>query len=250
MALFFLFFSLFWKEPFSLTDLLPIETTLEEEIPEDVRVSLSQSFSFLGAGSQVSAFSSEDGTIVLKLFKGTHKKKWKLRRFFHSFSKDQTHSHATWNRKFTAACSSYDLAFSHFRDESGLIYLHFDVTPTPLLVEIKGKQSYWLDLSSQAFIIQKRGVLAPTYFQSLKTPSEIEVAKQALLHFFRLRTEKGLSDPRQTLGINYGFINGKPIQIDCGKLELFSGDVEEEINRISEGVSKNLDALFSGSQRH
>jgi hypothetical protein len=191
---------------------------------------LDQSFTFLGEGSQTYAFVSEDGAYVLKLFKAKHKKPFKLSRFFKNLTrgkKELEQKREKWKWKFQNTCRRYKMALVDLKEETGLIYLHFQQSPTPLYVECVAGKPLFLNLSNYPFILQKRAILAPEYCRA--HPSE---GKEALRLFFKERLEKGYSDPRQSLSINYGFLDGKPIQIDVGKIEPFDGDKEQELAKI------------------
>lgn len=194
---------------------------------------LQQRFTYLGEGAQVYAFASEDGAYVLKIFKGRHKKSFKISRFLSHLKhpiancKAQT---AEWKVKFADTCRRYEMAFDHLREETGLILLHFQQTATPLPVTLLDRSAHRVDLSALPFILQKKAILTPEYFR--QNPTKHAEAKQALKDFFVRRAQKGFSDPRQTLSINYGFIDDTPIQIDVGKIEPFHGDIEAELKKI------------------
>lgn len=207
---------------------------LYDEIPkgseETVSIAplLQQKFTYLGEGSQMIAFASEDGSHVLKVFKARHEKPYKFSRYLRSLgTKDFEQSNQKWKIKFQETCRRYKTAFFHLKEETGLIYLHFQKTPIPLPITLKGKT---LDLSQYPFIIQKRAVLAPEYIRA--HPEGVHALKK----LFRARTLKGFSDPRQTLSTNYGFIGNKPIQIDPGKIEPFEGNSEKEIKIICDRI--------------
>ncbi len=194
---------------------------------------LEQPFTYIGQGAQMIVFASEDGSYVLKLFKGHHKHRFKFSRFIAEL-KNTKGAREEWTSKFTDTCRRYQLAIEHLKEETGLILLHFHKTTTHLPVTLIDRSAYRLDLSSLPFIIQKRAVMAPDYFR--QNPEKRAQAKQTLKDFFTKRIEKGFSDPRQTLTINYGFIDDTPIQLDVGKIEPFVGDVEAELKKIHDHV--------------
>lgn len=214
-------------------------TNLYTEIPRgseetaEIAPILQQRFFYLGEGSQIYAFLSNDGKTVLKLFKAKHNKPYKWHRIFQEFkTKDWSQSQYKWKLKFQDTCRRYRMAFMDLKEETGLIYIHFQHTPLPLLVELRDKYTFQIDLAKYPFILQKKAVLAPDYIR--KNP----VGVQALKDFFQIRTLKGFSDPRQTLSKNYGFVEDQPIQIDPGKIEPFTGDCEMEIEKIQANVDE------------
>ncbi len=204
-----------------------------DEIPKgseetaEIAPILNQPFFYLGEGSQIVAFVSSDGSTVLKLFKARHEKPYTFSRYIRNLGKkDWEQSHQKWKIKFGETSRRYKTAFTHLKEETGLVFLHFQKTPISLPVTLKHRTSTTLDLAQYPFILQKRAILAPEYIKA--HPEGI----QALKEFFRARTEKGFSDPRQSLSVNYGFIEGRPIQIDPGKIDTFEGDISLEIEKI------------------
>ncbi len=214
-------------------DLYSQIATCCETVPPNVQALLDQPFSYLGQGSQAYAFASADGQYVLKLFKARHRKKMTAARFIEQLKKDRERSAQKWVEKFIATTSRYEEAYAHLKEETGLIYLHFQKTETPLPVTLTDRYKCQVDLSTLPFLIQRRAVLTPDYFKELlKQGGDVEKAKEALKVFFTNRLEKGYSDPRQSLSINYGFIDGVPMQIDVGKIERFTGDRNAELQKI------------------
>lgn len=194
---------------------------------------LNQRFYYLSQGSQMYTFVSQDGKTVLKLFKARHDKPYKWSRIFEKMKKkDWQQSRNKWKWKFQNTCRRYRLAFMDLKEETGLIYLHFSQTSIPLLVSLIDRYTSLIDLSNYPFILQKRAVLASEYIKA--NPD----ALQDLKEFFTRRTYKGYSDPRQTLSINFGFVEGKPIQIDPGKIERFKGNPQEEIQKIHHKIDQ------------
>lgn len=196
---------------------------------------IKQPFTYIGQGEQMYAFESCDGSYVLKIFKGKKKQHFKFKRILAQL-KNRAGAREEWKSKFNDTCRRYEIALDHLKEETGLIHLHFHKTTAPLPVTLIDRTAYQLDLSTLPFIIQKKAVMAPDYFR--QNPEKRAQAKQALKDFFTKRIEKGFSDPRQSLTINYGFIDDTPIQIDVGKIERFQGDVEAELKKIHAHVDE------------
>ena len=224
------------RDPFQPKDLYHTIPRGSESI-HDLATYLDQPFSYLGEGAQVIAFVSEDQQVVLKLFKNRHKKRWKLSRLAKLLKKDWEQSHRKWTHKFQDTCRRYRLAMASLQEETGLLGIHFYKTKDPLFVTIRGRHSYQLNLADLPFILQKRARLATEVAKA-----EPEKARQALIDLFTKRINKGFSDPRQSLSVNYGFIGDQAIQLDVGKIEPFSGDREEELNRIITKVNDWIEA--------
>lgn len=214
---------------------------------EEVEISsfFKQTYRFLGEGSQIYAFVSEDGNTVLKLFKARHNAPYKCSRFLRNLlTKDWKQSKQKWQIKFQDTCRRYQMAFKDLREETGLIYLHFQKTAFPLIVTLLGTSKIQIDLSQLPFILQKKAILAPDYIRH--HPEGI----QSLKKFFITRTCKGYSDPRQTFSTNYGFLGDLVIQIDPGKIEIFSGEPQKEIDMIHARIDTwTLNLLHNLEQR-
>ena len=199
---------------------IPASDTLE--VPETIEQMLTAPFTYLGEGSQIAAYLSEDQAIALKLFKAEHHKSFKIKRIFKR--KDQGRSQAKWKMKFAATTRRTQLAVTHLKEESALLYLHFQATPRPLYVTLKERDgtAHTIALNTLPFVMQKKATLAPEYLANLIAKGDFDGARaavEALKSLFTARALKGFSDPRQSLSTNYGFVEGKPVQIDVGKIE-------------------------------
>ena len=218
------------------------------KIPTEIHQGLSGTLTYLGEGSQTVAYLSSDGACVLKLFKATHEKSFKFTRLFQR--RDKAQSSGKWRQKFEDTARRTALAYDHLRGESALLYLHFQATGEPLTVTLKEHSGIvrHVDLSSLPFVIQKKAILAPEYLSSLIAQGERQKALEAvasLKALFEARALKGFSDPRQTLSTNYGFIDGKAIQIDVGKLERDPDADPSKVHAKVDGwISKNFPLLL------
>lgn len=199
-------------------------------------------FYLIGKGSQFFAFESEDHSMVLKLFKARHylpQFSKRLQLFLSSALREK--SEERWKKKFLETCTCYELAYEDLQSETGLIALHFNKTErSDLLVTlVDGKKEFVLDLNKFPFILQKKATLLPDYLSKLPCKEEQKKAITAVKRLFEERTKKLITDQRQSLRINYGFVEGKAIQIDPGKIykdpEL---DQSEEIKRLNARVNR------------
>ncbi|NGX39404.1 MAG: hypothetical protein KR126chlam1_00731 [Chlamydiae bacterium] len=244
-----IFLTLGFKGSFNKGNLYPEVENRVSPLPQEVRLLLSQRFSYLAEGAQVYAFTSEDGKYVLKLFKGRHRKRLTPSRFWRRMTKSKEEkevSQRKWRAKFAATRRRYKEAFTNLKDETGLYYLHFHRTQTPLPVTLVDRYAFQIDLHTLPFIIQKRAEIAPDYFKRILRSGDatkLDQAIRSLKDLFATRLQKGYSDPRQSLSSNYGFIDDQAIQIDVGKIEPFDGDQGEELTRIHNHVDAWLRSL-------
>lgn len=225
-------------------------------LPEEIALKLNQPFHLIGEGSQMYAFRSADGKIVLKLFKAHHSphrsllKKW-LRA--HRSSDEILLSHQKWNEKFAKTCACYLMAFKDLKEETGLCYLHFEKSSDSRLnitLLDASKKAYRVNLNNHPFIIQRHAELVPDYLKTLIESKQMDLAQSAvtsLKELFLHRTEKGYIDDRQSLRINYGFIDGKAVQIDVGKIkktDLSQTQTEEELMRLQQRLDRWIYSYF------
>ncbi len=213
----------------------PFILKLEGQVPDDAtkkQISgiLQQKFTYLGSGTQVVAFESADHQYVIKFFnpRNTIKENW-----FHRFSRMRQMSSPGWitktyfgkEERLLTFFNCHRLAFRDLREESGLIYLHFDrsscLAQTINVVDRDGKE-YVVDLDRCPFILQKKVEIASTYLEDQLARGNLQEAEEGVRQIYQLflaRAQKGYSDHRQSLSKNYGFAEGRAIQLDIGRIK-------------------------------
>jgi hypothetical protein len=185
----------------------PIELYTRGELPK-----LDQSFRFLGCGLEFYAFVSEDGKLILKLFKLHHVRQAELLSRFLPFCKKL---YTQKKERLTSTLASCRLAFEELQNETGLLYLHLGQTdgelPRIVLIDKLGIE-HSVRLDEVSFLIQKRAsLLIPT----LEGPFAKE-SLSSLLHLIERRCEKGIADRDPVLCQNFGFVENEAIVIDIG----------------------------------
>lgn len=220
------------RDGFSVTSIsskLPSQPLWEVEISEtDTRLSmqvLAQEFHYLESGSQSFVFLSADGNYVIKFFKH---KRWQLNPLFESCPLPAyfANKRAKWKRKkwgtvnntFKSCKASYEL----FQEETGVIYVHLNQTRNlkkTLIVKDRLGLKHRLKLDRLQFVLQKRAVPTDVYLLSLREKGkhdEAQKAIQEMLAFTKKRAELGFSDKDPHLIRNFGFLDGKALEIDVG----------------------------------
>jgi len=194
----------------------------KEDVTEAL-AALSQRYTYLASGSQSYVFESDDGKYVIKFFKH---KRWRNRPFYLQLLPFGKKNQQYWIRKkwetvndtFTSCKISYD----RFREETALLYVHLNPTDTlhqTLIVKDRVGIKHKLSLDSLQFILQKKAVPTDRYLLSLKEKNDIETAKRAILEilsFTKRRAKEGYSDKDPHSIRNFGFIDGKMVEIDIG----------------------------------
>jgi len=204
----------------------------EEVLGQDfaqLDTALKQPYRFLGQGKQMIAFVSEDDKYVLKFFNPMRplKAKWYTNtKYWKRYSSIKWISREWFGKKMRLKklFVRHKLAYDLLKSETGLIFAHLSPKKRVChLVSIKDKhgKQHLVPLSSTPFILQEKAQLAASYLETLIQENRIVEAKQALLameSLFEKRLELGITDRIQTMENNYGFVNGKPIQIDVGRI--------------------------------
>ncbi|MCH9631265.1 MAG: hypothetical protein S4CHLAM37_12870 [Chlamydiia bacterium] len=219
---------------------------------------LDSPFSYLNCGGQSYVFESEDKEYVMKFFKFHHvripiwmqyvplTRKLKAYRNYKIAKKDKT-----LNRTF----SSYAIAFNHFKEETGLVYLHLGKTShlrKNLQIIDKIKIKHELDADNVAFVIQKKGILFYEKIDKHMRDQNTEEARKAISEILDLsirRCQKGIGDEDPDFCTNFGFINEIAVQLDMGRFFLDEKEKDPniykpEIYRITRDFRSWLDKNY------
>lgn len=185
-----------------------------------------QTYYYLSSGDQYYAFVSQDQRYVLKFFKmqSLFPKDW-----FDSFPVSlfkflgfrQEKSNELFSERIFA---SYKDAYEFLRNETGLIYIHFNKTrefkSRVRLVDSKGKQ-HFVDLDAMEFVVQKKVTRIYDHLKELQSRGEEEQLRASIrsfLHLIAVRCQKGFVDQHSSVRNHFGFIENTAIQFDCATL--------------------------------
>jgi len=198
--------------------------TSEEDACE-MRRALSQDYHYLTSGSQSYVFLSSDGKYVLKFFKH---KRWKASPIYASlplpasWEKKRDHwiekKRETVNDTFTSCKVSYEL----FKAETSVLFVHLNKSThlqTTLVVKDKVGLKHQLFLDDLQFVLQKKAIPTDEYLLSLRKAGDTHGAQKAvrdMIDLTKTRAALGYSDKDPNFVRNFGFIDGKAVQIDVG----------------------------------
>jgi hypothetical protein len=214
---------------------------------------LAQSYTYLGHGKQMTAFESADHQYVIKFINPRPVLKENV---FHKIKGLKRLCSLKWfssayfkkNERLTKLFKRYQVAFQELKEESGLVYIRLDPSislPQEMdLIEKEGKH-HRLPLKDCPFVLQKKAIVATKLFQQLSENGDQEGLKKCgeqLFDLFLSRAKKGYTDRIQTLHNNYGFVDGKAIQIDLGRIwkdEEVENMPKKEMERIVTNVTKS-----------
>lgn len=195
-------------------------------------------FFYLGKGSQSFVFESLDHNTVLKLFR-YNRSRFPIIHALKTLFRKKSKAHLV--QKIEKTFGAYLLALNVVPDCTGVFYLHLNATEDPLPIELvnEGGKIYKLDLNRYRFALQRKA--KPLKETLMKTIQEGDQKKaEELIHSFYALLEKrvslGIQNTDPNLGTNFGFIDDKAVEIDCGNYrfasELFDPLLKErEIQR-------------------
>lgn len=206
---------------------LPYHPEWETSPAADLTEILKQPFSYIGKGSQSYAFASADGQYVLKFFKYKHlRPHWLVELlsplpYFSNYQQKQTRRKA---RKLNHLFAGYHLAWESLRDESGLLFVHLNMTqglyPKATVIDKIGLKRT-IDLDSVVFIVQRKARTTRAVVDELLSHGDVATAQtriRQILQLYALEYQRGIYDMDHGVMHNTGFVGEKPIHLDIGKL--------------------------------
>lgn len=201
---------------------------------------LRQPFTYLGKGSQSHVFISADRKYVLKFFK---QNKWTPRTWlalipfsFNPLYQEYLLLKEKQRRTFHAC----KLAFTDFKKETGLVYIHLNKTENlkkVIAVSDKKGKPHKISLDETSFVIQKKADLLYPRITELMGRKDIAGAKKVISSLFALLftlNKKGVVDNDPILRKNFGLIDDVAVQIDVGRMYI---DPDRVGNNRSENVA-------------
>ncbi|NGX59460.1 MAG: hypothetical protein KR126chlam3_00612 [Chlamydiae bacterium] len=226
---------------------------------------LSQPFHQLGQGKQMIAFVSADDKYVIKFFNPSRplKKNWyRSGKYWQRYSSFKWISREWFGKKqrLQKLFFRHKLAYELLKEETGLVFVH--LCPSKRICHLisvtdKFGEEHRFCLAKTPFVLQKKAQLVSSYLHQLMQENQVTQAKQALARIealFEKRLEVGITDRIQTMENNYGFVDGKPIQIDVGRIRYDPNlNLKEEKARILSNfhnwIGSNYDHLLANSEK-
>ena len=190
------------------------EPPLEDEI-------LSQPFYFLGSGVQCYAFISADQRTVLKIFKHHHfglttplLEKISLPKFLDGLRKKTLLKR---RERMDRIFASAKIARENLEMQTGVFHLslscHNRAYPRLTIYDKIGVRHH-LDLNRTPFLLQKKAQLLLPYLMSHK--EKVHEVVESFFACIANRSLKGIVNGDPRIDRNYGFLDGKVIEIDIG----------------------------------
>lgn len=197
--------------------------------PQQLDLILEQPFTYLGKGSQSYVFLSQDKKYVIKFFKFRHIKPNPLLNALPHIGPI-----ATWQdyrqfrlqKKITRVFNGYKVAHDYNKEESGLIYVRLNQTPSldkTIIAFDKLGIERKINLDKTIFIIQEAAETTQNVLEKAFEQHDIELVKkriQQLIALYIREYEKGIYDKDHALLRNTGFIGDRPIHFDVGNMTM------------------------------
>ncbi|HUD01508.1 MAG TPA: hypothetical protein VMR37_04225 [Rhabdochlamydiaceae bacterium] len=227
----------------------------EEPLKRQASEILNQKFTYLNHGGQMTVYESQDKKYVLKFFnpRTVIKRDWfyrfdKLRRL--NSLKWITNTYFRKKARMKRFFLRYEMSFQDLRDETGLVYVHLD--PSTCLsrgVDVVDKEGslHRIELDAYPFVLQKKVELTMNHLDRLLKNGDVEGAKKSVEQIYDLflsRAQKGYTDRLQTLYKNYGFFEGRAVQLDIGRIRKdpdIAKNLVPEMERIISHIAPSLE---------
>lgn len=203
---------------------------------------LEQAFYFLGKGEQCYAFLGADGETVLKFFRHDHLNPKQLLRGLHSPFIDRLLSYQS-RYDLSPLFASVKLAFTEFKEETGLILVHLNKTKErfpPVSLYDKLGIKHTIDLDATEFILQERAHPFCEALNQKMKKGDIEAAQEqirSLITTLKLQCQKGITNTDASFKRNFGAIHQRTVILDVGSF------LKDERVRSPEGQRREIQRL-------
>jgi hypothetical protein len=202
-----------------------------EPLPDSIEEFLNTPLSFLGMGSQCLVFTTPDAPYVLKICKANrYQLPFFLESLPFSFTAGETRKTEKKNKDF----SSYVIAYSSLKKETGILLLHLepgDLANRPLQLKDPLGFCHHFSTDSLRFYIQKKADPLPSYLKKLLREKKIEEVEKLLFELLTMVLKNGSQGfyiKDATPEKNIGLVDGKPFWIDPGRIIALPKNLEPQ----------------------
>ncbi len=227
---------LFFKRDFRLPPIhawLPKNPKWEMPLPnEEILKILTAPFTYYTKGNQTLVFESADKNYVLKLFR--YKRSiFPLMHVLKNFYKrsPRIDFEAKVKKTFNAA----HIACNEGAAFTGVLYCHLNMSKDVLPIahlQVDGK-NYDLPLDMHRFVLQKKGVtLKEAFFSARNNPEKMHELIESFLDLLIQRTSQNIQNSDPNLGLNFGFLGTRAMEIDFGNYQKVNADPQRQKEEI------------------
>jgi hypothetical protein len=204
--------------------------------PEVLQI-LEKPFTYFTHGNQTTVFVSQDGNYVLKLFRyrrSLFPLVQKVKNFFKQKPK------MDFQTKMTKTLNAAHLAGTLGRDFTQVVYCHLNLTQNRLPTTLfQADRSYLLPLDAYRFVLQRKVTPFKEALLSAKNnPIEMNQLIDSFLKLLLDRSALHLRNSDPNLGPNFGFLEGKAVELDFGNYHLISTDPEKRNKEIENFLTR------------
>lgn len=219
---------------------------------------LSQPFFYIGKGSQTFVFESQDKQWVLKFYKfPSHMRliSWLKHPFAYTTDPRRISIKDHNIKRFLMSYSSYYFAHTLIPEETAVTYVHLNPTnhlrQAVTLYDRLGAK-YRVSLDATGYLLQRKAQKIFPVLDQAMSQGDLTFGKHVVDELIRTivaRCQAGLTDLDAMLHNNYGWLDGRAIHIDVGRL-IPDASVKEpaayqkEVIRITQLLSDYLGANY------
>jgi len=231
---------------------------LDKSEAEDIQRRMDQTFHYVGHGHQTYVFIGDDGETMLKLFMKNYVRSDWVRYLFPPLPplrKWMLHTGENHRFRQQRLLNGYALCYARDKDNCGLLYFHFDQAAPISSIRVVDALGFTHDIPSDqaVFALQRKAVITKEVLHDLLSKGDTEGVREAvhkILSLYREQFEKGLVDRDRNFLENTGFVDGRPIRTDVGKVVLNDGSYTLEYEygkiidkRLSKWIKKHFPDL-------
>jgi hypothetical protein len=180
---------------------------------------LKQPFTYLAHGNQSTAFESQDGQYVLKLFRYT-RPRFPLIQNIKTWIANKQRKKTKYDLFIKAhkTFSAAYVAYAEARAFTQVVFCHLNLTKNKFPVtQLKAHRTYYLPLDRYRFVLQKKVTpFHETLMNARDKPEEMHSLIDSLIQLLVNRSAQGIRNADPNLGPNFGFLKGQAVEIDFG----------------------------------
>lgn len=212
---------------------MPYQERWETKLTDTQLLSvLKEPFSYLAKGAQSYVFESSDGEYVLKVFRFDACKmplgQKLIRQLRKTFGLREKH-YTPWRQRAFKTLDSCKLAMDLAPHLTGVVFVSLNPKPGLPLIRLKDRlgMAHTIDPAKYRFVLQKKAEPFLFTIKNAKDPSSLIASYLSLISEL---SNLGIANLDPTMGRNFGFIDGRAVQIDFGN---FCLDAEKAKNDVS-----------------
>ncbi len=226
---------------------IPFNAAWETAPPDEkILLILNQPFTYLAHGNQSTAFISEDGRYVLKLFRYP-RSRFPLVQKLKAWTAKIVHRKPKKNDLYGKVSKTFTAAYLAYAEASAftqVLFCHLNLTENQLpIIQLKAGRTYRLPLDSFRFVLQKKVTpFAEALLSAKKEPKRMHQLIDSLVDLLICRSALGIRNSDPNLAPNFGFLETQAVEVDFGnyrKAPQTRTELVNYFNRFEHWLSQN-----------